>query len=96
MSTRKTFGALAESRCGLLVPGALKARSARVVADLSYGIVLYANAALQGAVAGMQKALTVLRETKRIDEDLALVGPFAERQRLVKKSERDAMEQKYR
>jgi len=58
--------------------------------------VLYANAALQGAVAGMQKALTVLRDTQRIDEDPALVAPFAERQRLVKKSEWDVLEQKYR
>ncbi len=66
------------------------------LADLGYGIVLYANAALQGAVAGMQKALTVLRDTKRIDEDPALVAPFAERQRLVKKNEWDVLEQKYR
>ena len=62
---------------------------------LGYGIVLYANAALQDAVAGMQKALTVLRDTKRIDEDPALVVPFAERQRLVRKSEWDALEKQY-
>lgn len=69
---------------------------AEELAGLGYGIVLYANAALQGAVAGMQKALTVLRDTQRIDEDPALVAPFAERQRLVRKSEWDALEQKYR
>ena len=63
--------------------------------ELSYGIVLYANAALQGAVAGMQKALTVLRATKRIDEDPTLVTPFAERQRLVGKPELDALEKRY-
>ena len=63
---------------------------------LGYGLVLYANAALQSAVAGMQKALTVLRETHRIDEDPALVTPFAERQRLVGKPVWDAMEAKYR
>ena len=62
---------------------------------LGYGIVLYANAALQGAVAGMQKALTVLRDTQRIDEDPALVAPFAERQRLVRKGEWDALEKRY-
>jgi 2-methylisocitrate lyase-like PEP mutase family enzyme len=65
------------------------------LAGLGYGIVLYANAALQGAVAGMQKALTVLRETKRVDEDPALVVPFAERQRLVRKPELDALEKHY-
>ena len=66
------------------------------LAGLGYGIVLYANAALQGAVAGMQKALTVLRDTRRIDEDPALVTPFAERQRLVGKPQWDALEQRYR
>ncbi|MEH3085870.1 MAG: isocitrate lyase/PEP mutase family protein [Xylophilus ampelinus] len=62
---------------------------------LGYGVVLYANAALQGAVAGMQKALTVLRDTRRIDEDPALVAPFRERQRLVGKPEWDALEKRY-
>ena len=63
--------------------------------ELGYGLVLYANAALQGAVAGMQKALGVLRETRRLDEDPALVASFAERQRLVRKPEMDALEQRY-
>ena len=62
---------------------------------LGYGLVLYANAALQGAVAGMQKALGVLRDTRRLDEDPALVVPFAERQRLVRKPEMDALDQRY-
>ncbi|MDB5826207.1 MAG: carboxyvinyl-carboxyphosphonate phosphorylmutase [Variovorax sp.] len=65
------------------------------LAGLGYGLVLYANAALQGAVAGMQKALTVLRDTRRIDEDPALVVSFAERQRLVGKPALDALEAKY-
>ncbi len=69
--------------------------SADELAGLGYGIVLYANAALQGAVAGMQKALTVLRDTRRIDEDPALVIPFAERQRLVNKPLYDALERQY-
>jgi 2-methylisocitrate lyase-like PEP mutase family enzyme len=62
---------------------------------LGYGFVLYANAALQGAVAGMQRALTVLRDTRRLDEDPALVAPFAERQRLVGKPLLDELEKKY-
>jgi 2-methylisocitrate lyase-like PEP mutase family enzyme len=62
---------------------------------LGYGLVLYANAALQGAVAGMQKALGVLRDTRRLDEDRALVVSFAERQRLVRKPDMDALEQRY-
>lgn len=63
--------------------------------QLGYGFVLYANAALQGALAGMQKALGVLRDSRRLDEDPALVTPFAERQRLVGKPEWDALEQHY-
>jgi 2-methylisocitrate lyase-like PEP mutase family enzyme len=62
---------------------------------LGYGIVLYANAALQGAVAGMQKALTVLRDEKEVQEGSGLVAPFAERQRLVGKPAWDALEKRY-
>ncbi|KAI1691168.1 prpF protein [Ditylenchus destructor] len=69
-------------------------RRERAAAD-GLRVVLYANAALQGAVAGMQKALGVLKTNKRIDEDPALVVPFAERQRLVGKPEWDALEKKY-
>lgn len=65
------------------------------LAALGYGVVLYANAALQGALAGMQKALTVLRDDKRVNEDPALVVPFAERQRLVGKPVWDALEKRY-
>src|SRR5260370_173714 len=60
-----------------------------------FSIVLYANAALQGAVAGMNKALGVLRERGRIDEDPAIVASFAERQRLVNKDFYDELERRY-
>ncbi len=66
------------------------------LAQLGYGIVLYANAALQGALAGMQRALTALRDNRRIDEDPALVAPFKERQRLVGKELIDTLEQRYK
>ena len=79
----------------MVIGGKTPIVSAEELGQLGYGIVLYANAALQGAVAGMQKALTVLRDTRRIDEDPALVTPFAERQRLVRKPEWDALEKKY-
>jgi 2-methylisocitrate lyase-like PEP mutase family enzyme len=79
----------------MVIGGKTPIFGAEELAELGYGIVLYANAALQGAVAGMQKALTVLRETRRIDEDPALVVPFAERQRLVRKPELDALEKRY-
>ena len=53
------------------------------------------GAALQGAVMGMQKALTVLRDEKEVQESSGLVTPFAERQRLVGKPAWDALEQRY-
>ena len=79
----------------MVIGGRTPIFGAEELAGLGYGIVLYANAALQGAVAGMQKALAVLRDTKRVDEDPALVVPFAERQRLVGKPELDALEKRY-
>ncbi|MBB3213362.1 2-methylisocitrate lyase-like PEP mutase family enzyme [Herbaspirillum sp. Sphag1AN] len=79
----------------LVIGGKTPIFSADELGDLGYGIVLYANAALQGAVAGMQKALTVLRDSHRLDEDPQLVTPFAERQRLVNKPFFDQLEKKY-
>lgn len=65
------------------------------LAALGYGFVLYANAALQAAVAGMTRALSQLKATGELVEDPALVAPFAERQRLVDKPMWDALEQRY-
>jgi 2-methylisocitrate lyase-like PEP mutase family enzyme len=62
---------------------------------LGYGFVLYANAALQGAVAGMQRVLGALQQAGRVDEDPTLVVPFAERQRLVDKARWDELEGRY-
>jgi 2-methylisocitrate lyase-like PEP mutase family enzyme len=59
-----------------------------------FAIVLYANAALQGAVLGMQVALRQLKSEGRLDES-APVASFAERQRLVQKPVYDALERKY-
>lgn len=79
----------------MVIGGKTPIFGAEELGGLGYGIVLYANAALQGALAGMQKALTVLRDTRRVDEDPSLVAPFAERQRLVRKPELDALDARY-
>jgi 2-methylisocitrate lyase-like PEP mutase family enzyme len=79
----------------MVIGGRTPIFGAEELGALGFGIVLYANAALQGAVAGMQRALTVLRDTKRLDENPSLVASFAERQRLVGKGEWDALEQRY-
>jgi hypothetical protein len=58
--------------------------------------VLYANAALQGAVHGMQQALGRLQSKGQLDEDPTIVAPFGERQRLVKKPMYDQLEERYK
>ncbi len=79
----------------IVIGGKTPIFNAGQLGELGYGIVLYANAALQGAVAGMQKALTVLRDEKEVQESSGLVTPFAERQRLVGKPAWDALEKRY-
>jgi 2-methylisocitrate lyase-like PEP mutase family enzyme len=79
----------------MVIGGKTPTFGAEELGALGYGLVLYANAALQGAVAGMQRALKVLRDTRRLDEDPSLVASFAERQRLVGKAELDQLEKKY-
>ena len=79
----------------MVIGGKTPITSTEELAKMGYGIVLYANAALQGAVMGMQKTLTTLRDAKEVREDSGLVTPFAERQRLVGKGEWDALEKRY-
>ena len=79
----------------MVIGGKTPIFNAEQLGELGFGIVLYANAALQGAVMGMQKTLTTLRDAQEVREDSGLVTPFAERQRLVGKGEWDALEQRY-
>src|ERR1700686_4865756 len=79
----------------IVIGGKTPTLDADVFGAMGFSIVLYANAALQGAVAGMNKALGVLRERGRIDEAPAIVASFAERQRLVNKDFYDELERRY-
>lgn len=79
----------------MVIGGKTPIFDAQDLADLGYGMVLYANAALQSAVQGMQNALTVLRDEKALLESSGLVAPFAERQRLVGKNYWDDLEKRY-
>ena len=65
------------------------------LATMGYGLVLYANVALQGAIADMQVELKHLKANGRMDEVSGMVASFAERQRLVKKPLLDELERKY-
>lgn len=53
------------------------------------------NAALQGAVMGMQKAPTTLRDAREVQESSGLVTPFTDRQHLVSKPARDVLEMRH-
>jgi 2-methylisocitrate lyase-like PEP mutase family enzyme len=79
----------------IVVGGKTPALGGDEYSSMGFGIVLYANAALQGAVLGMQRSLTALKTQRRLDEDPSLVVPFMERQRLVDKPFWDALEDKY-
>ena len=65
----------------------------KAAAEMGFSLVLYANAALQGAVHGMQSTLSALKEKGVLDE--RAVTSFAERQRLVGKPAFDLMEARY-
>lgn len=80
----------------VVIGGKTPTLDAAEFARMGYGLVLYANAALQGAVLGMTAALTRLRDSGRLDEDSGLVATFAERQRLVQKDLFDTLAAHYK
>jgi 2-methylisocitrate lyase-like PEP mutase family enzyme len=79
----------------MVVGGKTPIVEASELSAMGFAIVLYANAALQGAILGMQNALRELKERGRLDESSTTLVSFAERQRLVQKPECDEMEQRY-
>ena len=79
----------------IVIGGKTPALDQAELAALGFGIVLYANVALQGAALGMHKSLSQLKAQGRLDEDPAVVVPFQERQRMVNKPFFDALEKKY-
>ncbi|MBO1114635.1 isocitrate lyase/PEP mutase family protein [Bordetella petrii] len=79
----------------IVVGGKTPTLTSQELGSMGYSLVLYANAALQGAVLGMQKALSALKRDGKLDEDPALLAPFNERQRLVNKPLYDELEQRY-
>ena len=63
--------------------------------SLGYRFALYANAALQAAAWGMQTVLCELKRSGSLDNVQQYLVSFAERQRLVRKADFDALEQRY-
>ena len=64
--------------------------------ELGFAGVLYANAALQAAVLGMQRALSHLKQHGQIGNTTDLLASFTERQRLVDIAAFQDLERKYR
>jgi 2-methylisocitrate lyase-like PEP mutase family enzyme len=79
----------------VVVGGKTPVLAQKELAAMGFGLVLYANVALQGAIAGMQRAMAHLKNEGRVDETNAQVASFTERQRLVKKSLFDELENRY-
>ncbi len=79
----------------IVIGGKTPAMDASELGQMGFGIILYANAALQGAVLGMQRALGSLKQNGRLEENSGLVAPFLERQRLVNKPLYDELEKRY-
>jgi 2-methylisocitrate lyase-like PEP mutase family enzyme len=66
------------------------------IAELgAFRIAVFANAALQGAIRGMQRVLEKLRETGSLATAADDLAPWDERQRLVRKAAFDGLEARY-
>ena len=65
------------------------------LASMGFAIVLYANTALQGAIKGMQNALSELKVQGFLNESSDKIASFAERQQLVQKPLFDELARKY-
>ena len=79
----------------VVIGGKTPALPAAEFGEMGFGMVLYANAALQGAVRGMTNALAELQRRGELPEDPDLVATFAERQALVQKTAFDALDARY-
>lgn len=79
----------------IVIGGKTPSLPAEQLAAMGFGMVLYANAALQGAVHGMTHALQHLRTHGELTEDPSLVATFMERQIFVQKPFFDSLDKLY-
>jgi 2-methylisocitrate lyase-like PEP mutase family enzyme len=79
----------------MVVGGKTPITDCAAAAEMGFSLVLYANVALQGAIKGMQAALTALRERGSLEETQGFVATFKERQRLVDKPRFDELSRRY-
>ncbi len=79
----------------LVVGGKTPIVSHEDAAEMRVGMVLYANVALQSAVAGMKAALGVLKAEGKVDETTPGIASFTERQHYVRKDFFDDLERRH-
>jgi 2-methylisocitrate lyase-like PEP mutase family enzyme len=70
--------------------------SQQELADMGFGAVLYANAALQAALRSVREVLGSLKNNGSLDEVRSRLASFDERQKAVAKDHYDALEARYR
>jgi 2-methylisocitrate lyase-like PEP mutase family enzyme len=79
----------------MVVGGKTPIATREELAAMGFGVVLYANAALQASVLAMQEVLGALRRDGSLKAVSNRLASFAERQRLVGKPEWDAFETRF-
>ena len=79
----------------MVVGGKTPIATREELAAMGFGLVLYANAALQASVLAMQEVLGALRRDGSLKAVSNRLASFAERQRLVGKPEWDALETRF-
>lgn len=100
VTTREEIAAVAKAfnhplLINIVLGGKTPAIPLEELGGMGFSLVLYANTALQGAVMGMQKALGALKQDGVLLESSGLVVGFAERQRLVRKTELEAQGRRF-
>jgi 2-methylisocitrate lyase-like PEP mutase family enzyme len=76
--------------------GLTPALSQAELAQLGFGGVLYANAALQAALKSVNDVMAVLKHDGSLAQVTDRLAGFEERQQAVAKADYDALEQRYR
>ncbi|MDO9487388.1 MAG: oxaloacetate decarboxylase [Sphingomonadaceae bacterium] len=79
----------------IVVGGKTPELSLSDLGEMGYTLALYANAPLQAAVAGMQKVLGALKQTGSLSSVRSDLVDFAERQRLLRTAEMDALRARF-
>jgi 2-methylisocitrate lyase-like PEP mutase family enzyme len=80
----------------IVIGGKTPEKSNEELKALGFAGVIYANAALQGALHGMQRALSHLKQNGQVGDSAGMLTSFAERQRLVDIASFQDMERKYK